>query len=111
MSIKTAIIDILLRIAGLILRRVEREEYDKQIIVKQKVSINDEKNEKPYRYMSDEVKRFIMQDLTPNDKVKVSCDIALFEGAKVNPYTLTAPESERYYIITDGQITGSGTYK
>ena len=46
MSIKTAIIDILLRIAGLILRRVEREEFDKQISVTQKVSINGEKNEK-----------------------------------------------------------------
>lgn len=104
MSLKQAIVDFLLYIAGLILDKKETAQHKEQINNSVKVVIS----EKPYRYMSDEVKNFIVCDLSQNDKLRIYTDITLYETAKISPYRLIAPEAKRYFVITDGQITESG---
>ena len=104
MSIKKAIVDFLLFIAGLILDKKEIAQHKEQINNNVKIVVS----EKPYRYMSDEVKKFITCDLSQTDALRIYTDITLYETNKISPYRLIAPEAKKYYIITDGQITESG---
>ena len=104
MSIKKAIVDLLLFIAGLILDKKEIAQHKEQINNNVKIVVS----EKPYRYMSDEVKKFIVCDLSQNDALRIYTDITIYETAKISPYRLIAPEAKRYFIITDGQVTESG---
>ena len=104
MSLKQIIVDFLMFLAGLILDKKETAQHKEQINNNVKIVVS----EKPYRYMTDDVKKFITCDLSQNDALRIYTDITIYETAKISPYRLIAPESKKYFVITDGQITESG---
>lgn len=109
MSIKTVVINFLVNLGTALLKwfgeDVTGAKHEEQKI-KQVVNI-EVNGEKPYVKMSDSVKRFLVCDMSENDKIDTYTQISLYEAAKVDPYRIVLRDGAEWYRIHNGQVVES----
>ena len=103
MSIKQAIVDILMYIAGLILDKTETAKEEQKIKQVVNIEVN---SEKPYVKMPDSVKKFLVCDMSEEEKIDTYAQIAIYEAAKVDPYRIILDNGD-WYKVHNGQIVES----
>lgn len=104
MTIKTSIINLLVSIGNAILKwfgeTAKEEQKIKQVV---NIEVN---SEKPYVKMPDSVKKFLVCDMSEEEKIDTYAQIAIYEAAKVDPYRIILDNGD-WYKIHNGQIVES----